>query len=90
MCVDDFDMADKVRDINQYNLLKSKYGGLGNVDTTGEQFISNMKRDSYGSFIQHKNLLLYNSIILNDPVPNQRIRLIKQMVNPGDTPKVNK
>lgn len=27
-------MADKVKDINQYNQLKSKYIGLGNADIT--------------------------------------------------------
>lgn len=75
-------MADKVKDINQYNQLKSKYIGLGNSDITREEFMTNVNRDIYSSLAQHDNILYYNSLIMNEPMELMRQRMIKMMANP--------
>lgn len=75
-------MADKVKDINQYNQFKSKYIGLGNADITREEFMTNVNRDVYSSLAQHDNILYYNSMIMNEPIELMRQRMIKKMVNP--------
>lgn len=75
-------MADKVKDINQYNQLKSKYIGLGNADITREEFMTNVNRDTYSSLAQHDNILYYNSVIMNEPMELMRQRMIKKMANP--------
>lgn len=75
-------MADKVKDINQYNLLKSKYIGLGNADTTRDEFLANVNRDTYSSLAQHDSILYYNSVILNEPMGLLRQKMIKKMADP--------
>lgn len=75
-------MADKVKDINQYNQLKSKYVGLGNADITREEFMTNVNRDIYSSLAQHDNILYYNSVIMNEPMELMRQKMIKKMADP--------
>lgn len=75
-------MADKVKDINQYNQLKSKYIGLGNADITREEFMTNVNRDIYSSLAQHDNILYYNSVIMNEPMELMRQNMIKKMADP--------
>ncbi|CUM68033.1 uncharacterized protein PRCAT00005748001 [Priceomyces carsonii] len=75
-------MADKVKEFNQYNLLKSKYLGLGNPDSDRRDFLSTMHRDTYASLAQHDSLLLYNSVALNENPELLRQKLIKKIVNP--------
>lgn len=75
-------MSDKVRENIQYNYLKSKYIGLGDPDTTREEFFTNIHRDSYASLAQHEGLLLYNSLALNEPTETLRQRMLKKMIKP--------
>lgn len=75
-------MADKVKELNQYNLLKSKYIGIGSADTNREEFITTIHRDTYASLAAHDNILTYNSVALNEDVEFLRQRLIKKMVKP--------
>lgn len=75
-------MADKIREINEYHRLKSKYIGLGNPDTDRREFFTNIHRDTYASLAQHDNLLLYNSLALNESPEILRQRLLKKMVQP--------
>lgn len=75
-------MADKVKDINQYNQLKSKYIGLGNPDISRDEFMTNVNRDIYSSLAQHDNVLYYNSVAMNEPMELMRQRMIMKMVDP--------
>lgn len=75
-------MADKVRETYQFNHLKAKYIGLGDSETTREEFITNTNRDTYSSLAQHDGLLLYNSLALNEPTELIRIKMLKKMIQP--------
>lgn len=73
-------MADKVREKNQYNLLKSKYISIGNPDTTdAKEFLSNIHKDTISSLAHHHQLLLYNSLVLNENPTLLKQKLIKKM-----------
>lgn len=75
-------MSDKVRENIQYSHLKTKYIGLGDPDTTREEFITNIHRDTYASLVQHEGLLLYNSLALNEPTEVLRVKMLKKMIKP--------
>lgn len=75
-------MADKLKEINQFNVHRTKYLGLGTPDTTREQFISNIKRDTYASLAQHDPILVYTSVALNEHPSVLRQAFLKKMVQP--------
>lgn len=75
-------MADKVKEVNAFNQQRSKYIGLGHPDISREEFLTNIKRDTYSSLAQHDNLLYYNSVALNEPVQTLRQKMIRKMVEP--------
>ncbi|KAI3407121.2 hypothetical protein KGF56_000022 [Candida oxycetoniae] len=58
-------MADKIREKHQYAFLKSKYEGIGNSNTSNDEFQTTVYNDTIASLAHHKHILLYNSIILN-------------------------
>ncbi|RLV93440.1 hypothetical protein JA1_002465 [Spathaspora sp. JA1] len=73
-------MADKIREKNQYNLLKSKYASIGNPDTTDTtEFLTNIHKDTISSLAHHSQLLLYNSIVLNQHPYLLKQELIKKI-----------
>ncbi|CAI5757265.1 unnamed protein product [Candida verbasci] len=75
-------MADKIRERNQYNLLKSKYNGIGNSDTTRQEFQTTIYNDSIASLAHHNHLLVYNSIITNKHPLLLKQELIKKLKQP--------
>ncbi|CAK7892512.1 RDS3 complex subunit 10 [[Candida] anglica] len=79
-------MADKVRDSHQFNQQKAKYIGLGDPETTRNEFITNIHRDTYASLAQHDDLLLYNSLVTNESTETLRLKMIKKMVQPIKAP----
>lgn len=66
-----------------YNSLKTKYVGLGNADTARNEFIDNMKRDTYASLIGHDSLVEHLSVSLNKPKGIIRHELIDKMAKPS-------
>ncbi|KAI5968674.1 hypothetical protein CANMA_002110 [Candida margitis] len=58
-------MADKIREKNQYALLKQKYPGIGNADTTRHEFQTTIYNDTVASIAHHKHLNYYNSTVVN-------------------------
>lgn len=75
-------MADKVRENQQYLRQKEIYAGIGNPDTTREEFITNIHRDTLASLAMHENLLMYNSVATTTHPSILRQELIKKMVLP--------
>ncbi|SGZ48582.1 CIC11C00000004407 [Sungouiella intermedia] len=75
-------MADKVRDTHQFLYQKAKYIGLGDADTTREQFITNVQRDTLASVAMHDSLLTYNAVATNTHRELLRQQTIKKMVQP--------
>lgn len=75
-------MADKVKEINEYNHLRGKYGWLGNPDTSRTEFMVNINRETYAALAQHDGLLYYNSVVLNQHPETTRQQTLKKIVNP--------
>ncbi|KAM3125328.1 hypothetical protein CJJ07_001554 [Candidozyma auris] len=75
-------MADKVREHNEYLRHKAKYIGVGNADTTREEFFTNVHRDTLASIVLHDSLLTYNSVAMSKHKHLVRRDLIKRMVQP--------
>ncbi|GMG20562.1 unnamed protein product [Ambrosiozyma monospora] len=75
-------MSDKLRDRQLYEQMKSKHVGVGNADTTREEFISNMKRDTYATLISHSSLLDHLSVSLNKPKRLLHSEMIDKMAKP--------
>lgn len=75
-------MADKVREAQQYLRQKTKYIGLGNADTTRDEFATQIHRDTLASIAMHKDLLMYNAVATNTHPEVYRQELIKKMVQP--------
>lgn len=67
------------RDKQMYNSLKSKYVGLGDADTKRQEFLDNIKRDTYSSLIGHDPLLTHLSVGLGKPKQIVRHELIDKM-----------
>jgi splicing factor 3B subunit 5 len=60
-------MQTNIKEEQTYKMLKGRYVGLGNADSTREEFIANIKRDTYSSLIGHDSLLTQLSVGLNRP-----------------------
>ncbi|ODV59833.1 U2 snRNP complex subunit YSF3 [Ascoidea rubescens DSM 1968] len=75
-------MSDKLRDQQLFDHLKSRYIGVGDADTTQDEWISNIKRDTYSSFASHPNLLYYYSISTNQPKALTQFHFINKMIDP--------
>ena len=73
---------------NNFEILKNKYVGTGDVDTTRWEFGTNIYRDTLASNIGHKNRLLYMSLALNQTPFETRIEFLDKMFCPcGPPPK---
>ncbi|OBA20330.1 hypothetical protein METBIDRAFT_43009 [Metschnikowia bicuspidata var. bicuspidata NRRL YB-4993] len=79
-------MADKIRENHQYLRQKEIYAGIGNADTSREEFLTNIHRDTLASLAMHENLLMYNSVATNTHPLLLRQELIKKMVQPLQKP----
>ncbi|KAI5955582.1 hypothetical protein KGF57_003715 [Candida theae] len=79
-------MADKIRERNQYALLKQKYSGIGNADTHRDEFLATIYNDTIASIAHHKHLNYYNSIVVNKHpslVKQEMIKKIKPAPSSG-------
>lgn len=71
--------ANNNREKKLYNVMKSRYVGLGNADTSREEFAANIKRDTYGSLIGHDSTLSHLSHGLNKSKRQIHNELIEKM-----------
>ena len=73
---------------NNFEILKNKYIGTGDVDTTRWEFGTNIYRDTLASNIGHRNRLLYMSLALNQTPFETRNDFLDKMFCPcGPPPK---
>ncbi|KAK9475740.1 splicing factor 3B subunit 5/RDS3 complex subunit 10 [Lipomyces japonicus] len=80
-------MADKLRVQQQLEQLQTRYVGVGHADTTKHEWLSNIRRDSYASYIGHPPLLEYYAVALNEPQVKIATEFIEKMVLPCGPPK---
>ena len=79
-------MADKLRTTQQLEQLQSRYVGTGHADTSRYDWVSNIHRDSYASYIGHPSLLGYMSVGMGECRERLRGVFIERMVAPGGRP----
>lgn len=75
-------MADKAKESRQYLFQKAKYIGLGDPDTSRDDFLANIHRDTLASVAMHDSLLTYNAVVTNTHREVLRQQTIKKMVQP--------
>ncbi|CAD1810826.1 Splicing factor 3B subunit 10 (SF3b10) family protein [Candida parapsilosis] len=78
-------MADKIREKNQYALLKQKYPGIGNADTTRDEFLTTTYNDTIASLAHHKHINYYNSIVTNKHPNLMKQEMIKKIKSDATT-----
>lgn len=82
-------MADKLRTMQNLEAMQARYVGTGHADTTKYDWVSNIVRDSYASYIGHPPLLSYMSVGLGEPKEKVRAAMIEKMVRgAGNPPEV--
>ena len=75
---------------NNFEILKNKYVGTGDIDTTRWEFGTNIYRDTLASNIGHRNRLLYMSLALNKTPFETKLDFLDKMFCPcGPPPKPN-
>lgn len=69
--------------------MQARYVGTGHADTTKYDWVSNIVRDSYASYIGHPPLLSYMSVGMGEPKEKVRAQMIEKMVRgAGNPPEV--
>ncbi|KAK9459964.1 splicing factor 3B subunit 5/RDS3 complex subunit 10 [Lipomyces oligophaga] len=80
-------MADKLRTQQQLEQLQNRFIGVGHADTTKHEWISNIHRDTYTSYIGHPALLEQFAVALNESQNTVKTRFIDNMIQPCGPPK---
>ena len=71
---------------NNFEIVKNKYVGTGDVDTTRWEFGTNIYRDTLASNIGHRNRLVYMSLSLNQTPFETKIHFLDKMFCPCGPP----
>ena len=69
----------------QMEHLQLKYQGTGHADTTREEWMSNMQRDTLASHVAHKNRLMYMALVENESIARVRQKCLDKMIRPLGT-----
>ena len=70
----------------QMEHLQLKYQGTGHADTTREEWITNMQRDTLASHVAHRNRLMYMAVAGNESMARVRQNCLDRMINPLGAP----
>lgn len=82
-------MADKLRTIQNLEAMQARYIGTGHADTTKYEWVSNIVRDSYASYIGHPPMLSYMALGMGESKEKVRAAMIEKMVRgAGNPPEV--
>ncbi|GES60821.1 splicing factor 3B, subunit 5 [Aspergillus terreus] len=82
-------MADKLRTLQNLEAMQARYVGTGHADTTKYEWVSNIVRDSYASYVGHPPLLSYMAVGMGEPKEKVRAAMIEKMVRgAGNPPEV--
>ncbi|KAL5337640.1 splicing factor 3B subunit 10-domain-containing protein [Aspergillus crustosus] len=82
-------MADKLRTLQNLEAQQTRYIGTGHADTTKHEFLSNIVRDSYASYVGHAPLLGYMALGMGESREKVRAMMLERMVRGvGSPPEV--
>lgn len=79
-------MGDRYNIHSQSEHLQSKYIGTGHADTTKHEWMVNVHRDSYSSYLGHPDILTYLAIAENESRGAMRFHCLKRMLQPCGPP----
>jgi splicing factor 3B subunit 5 len=65
-----------------WEYLKSRYVGTGSPDTTREEWIGNVMRDSLASGVGHYDQLSYFALASNQSIERTRVEMLNKLVKP--------
>lgn len=83
-------LQDRFNINSQLEHLQSKYVGTGHPDLTRYEWVMNMHRDSFASYIGHHGPLCYFAIAENESVGRVRYNLMQRMLQPCGPPPERK
>jgi splicing factor 3B subunit 5 len=65
-----------------WDYLKSRYVGTGSPDTSREEWIQNIQRDTLANGIGHYDQLMFFSLATNQSIERTRLEMLNKMVKP--------
>ncbi|KAF9895367.1 hypothetical protein FE257_000272 [Aspergillus nanangensis] len=79
-------MADKLRTLQNLEAMQARYVGTGHADTTKYEWVSNITRDSYASYIGHAPMLSYMAVGMGESKEKLRAAMLEKMVRGAGNP----
>lgn len=68
-----------------WEYLRSRYVGTGSPDTTREEWLANIQRDTLASGVGHADQLSYFALAGNKSVERTRMDMLNKMVRTNET-----
>ena len=65
-----------------WEYLKSRYIGTGNPDTTREEWLTNIQRDTLASGVGHYDQLSFFAVASNQSIERTRVEMLNKLVRP--------
>ena len=78
--------ADRLNINSQIEHLQAKYVGTGHADLTKFEWLVNIHRDSYASYLGHHNMASYFAVVQNESVGRVRYEFLQKMLLPCGLP----
>lgn len=82
--------ADKLREQQLFQLSQSRYLGVGNPDTTKREWLTNVAKDSYASYIGHPGVLAHMSLAQGQTEAETRLQFLDKLAKAGTQPEKEK
>jgi splicing factor 3B subunit 5 len=79
-------LAERFNINSQIEHLQAKYVGTGHADLTKFEWLLNIHRDSYASYIGHHNMLAYFAVVQNESIGRVRYEFLQKMLLPCGLP----
>ncbi|SCU87788.1 LAFA_0E08812g1_1 [Lachancea sp. 'fantastica'] len=81
-------MSDKHRQQQVFQVMKQKHLGLGNENTTSEEWVSQVHKDTFYSMASHSGMLEYLALAQGDSSKRiTELRLLEKMCDKAPTNK---
>jgi splicing factor 3B subunit 5 len=78
--------ADRLSINSQIEHLQAKYVGTGHADLTKYEWLVNIHRDSYASYLGHHNMAAYFALVQNEAIGRVRYEFLQKMLLPCGLP----
>lgn len=79
-------LAERFNINSQIEHLQAKYVGTGHADLTKFEWLLNIHRDSYASYVGRHNMLAYFATVQNESIGRVRYEFLQKMLLPCGLP----